>query len=142
MQTFLPYASFQASAKILDRRRLGKQRVECLQLLQAALNPLAKGWRHHPACKMWASHLPALCQYGKAICQEWLARGYKDTCLQKICQIEDQLLANGWQTACPPWLGNEAFHDSHKSNLLRKDMLYYGKYGWTVPPTLAYVWPV
>ena len=33
MQTFLPYADFAQSAKVLDMKRLGKQRVEVLQLL-------------------------------------------------------------------------------------------------------------
>lgn len=28
MQTFLPYQNFVASARVLDRQRLGKQRVE------------------------------------------------------------------------------------------------------------------
>lgn len=35
MQTFLPYPDFRQSAKVLDRARLGKQRVECLQLARA-----------------------------------------------------------------------------------------------------------
>ncbi|MDQ1681515.1 MAG: hypothetical protein QOH99_56, partial [Frankiaceae bacterium] len=35
MQTFLPYADFGASARVLDDRRLGKQRVETLQILRA-----------------------------------------------------------------------------------------------------------
>ena len=33
MQTFLPYADFLASAKALDQKRLGKQRVETIQVL-------------------------------------------------------------------------------------------------------------
>lgn len=33
MQTFLPYPNFVESAKCLDDKRLGKQRVECLQIL-------------------------------------------------------------------------------------------------------------
>ncbi len=35
MQTFLPYADFERSAAVLDRQRLGKQRVETLQIFQA-----------------------------------------------------------------------------------------------------------
>lgn len=35
MQTFLPYADFSMSAKCLDYRRLGKQRVEAMQILNA-----------------------------------------------------------------------------------------------------------
>jgi len=33
MQTFVPYANFSESAKVLDRQRLGKQRVETLQVM-------------------------------------------------------------------------------------------------------------
>jgi hypothetical protein len=33
-------------------------------------------------------------------------------------------------------------HDSHRSNLLRKDPQWYGQFGWTVPDDLPYVWPV
>src|SRR3546814_11842397 len=40
----------------------------------------------------------------------------------------------------PPWLGNAAFHASHRSNLLRKDPGFYGRYGWPEPPDLPYVW--
>ena len=35
MQTFLPYKSFEESAKVLDWRRLGKQRVEGMQIINA-----------------------------------------------------------------------------------------------------------
>jgi hypothetical protein len=35
VQTFLPYADFAESARVLDRARLGKQRVEALQVLRA-----------------------------------------------------------------------------------------------------------
>ena len=33
-------------------------------------------------------------------------------------------------------------HASHRSNLLRKDPEFYGKYGWTEPDNLEYIWPV
>lgn len=41
----------------------------------------------------------------------------------------------------PTWLGDPAFHASHRSNLLRKDFLHYAQFGWTEPPNLEYVWP-
>ena len=50
MQTFLPYAGFDRTARALDPRRLGKQRVEALQMLRRQLVP-NYGWRHHPAVK-------------------------------------------------------------------------------------------
>ena len=52
MQTFLPYPDFRASAQVLDRRRLGKQRVEALQVLRGLIVP-GYGWRRHPAVRMW-----------------------------------------------------------------------------------------
>jgi hypothetical protein len=39
MQTFLPYADFAECARVLDDKRLGKQRVECLQILKALQPP-------------------------------------------------------------------------------------------------------
>ena len=43
MQTFLPYPSMGQSVRCLDYRRLGKQRVEALQILNA-LDGKSKGW--------------------------------------------------------------------------------------------------
>lgn len=37
IQVFLPFADFAETARVLDRRRLGKQRVEVLQIVQANL---------------------------------------------------------------------------------------------------------
>ena len=62
MQTFLPYASFTDSLKALDNKRLGKQRVEAMQVLKALHIP-DYGWRHHPCVKMWNGYDKALCDY-------------------------------------------------------------------------------
>ncbi len=42
----------------------------------------------------------------------------------------------------PIWFGSKDFHNSHKSNLLRKDPEFYGKYNWNVLNNLPYLWPV
>ena len=42
MQTFLPYDDFVLSLDCLDYRRLGKQRVESMQLLNAMIT--TAGW--------------------------------------------------------------------------------------------------
>ncbi len=52
MQTFLPDPDFTVSAQLLDTRRLGKQRVEALQVLRA-LTRESYGWKSHPAVLMW-----------------------------------------------------------------------------------------
>ena len=62
MQTFLPYSDFERSAKTLDYKRLGKQRVEAYQILQALSDP-NYGWQNHPAVKMWRGYEEALVAY-------------------------------------------------------------------------------
>ncbi len=148
MQTFLPYADFARCAAVLDQRRLGKQRVEALQILRAIIVP-NYGWRHHPAAKMWKGYEEALGAYGVAVCREWCRRGHTDTCDVKI---RAELATLGITTvrqqaelaevgALPPWLGDEAFHRSHRSSLLNKDPEWYGDVFTDVPPDLPYVWP-
>jgi hypothetical protein len=50
MQTFLPYPDFQTSAKILDNKRLGKQRVEAKQILEILLIKKEQEWWSCPSC--------------------------------------------------------------------------------------------
>ena len=142
MQTFLPYECFQSSAKVLDQKRLGKQRVEVLQLLNSTKklnnNEPVRGWKNHPCRKMWHKYQNALVLYGLAICAEWISRGYNDTCLEKILAHHDPNLP----IEMPDWLGDEKLHLSHKSMLIQKDPYHYVPYWPTVPRDLEYVWPV
>jgi hypothetical protein len=131
MQTFLPYPDFEASLRVLDYRRLGKQRLEALQLIRA-ISGETVGWSRHPAAAMWRGYLNALKQYHNIAIEEWIRRGYRNNMPQK--RIRGKIVY-------PPWLGNEAFHASHRSNLLRKDREHYGAFGWTEPDNLPYLWP-
>jgi hypothetical protein len=133
MQTFLPYSSFTASAAALDNRRLGKQRVECLQILTALSNP-SYGWQNHPATKMWRDCKGSLVIYAQSICLEWRSRGFNDTCLEKVSCFAGPLGDLSWIT---PDLCR-----SHQSNLVRKDQDYYGPLFPGVPNDLPYIWPV
>jgi hypothetical protein len=132
MQTFIPYTDFDECARALDYRRLGKQRVECKQILNA-IERGKGGWANHPATRMWRGYEPALRQYMRAIILEWIARGYKNN--MDIPEPEDYEL--------PPWWGREEIHASHRSALLEKDFeFYYEKWGWEDEPRIDYVWPV
>lgn len=135
MQTFLPYPDFAASAKVLDRQRLGKQRVETYQLLNA-LHGGSKGWVNHPAARMWRRHTDALVEYGLAVCDEWRARGYVDNMRPRI-----QAFATGARPVMPPWLGDAVFHRSHRSNLLRKLPAHYRQHWPDLTDDIPYVWP-
>lgn len=150
MQTFLPWPSFGGTADVLDDRRLGKQRVEVLQVLRA-LTVAGYGWRHHPVVAMWAGYEEALSCYGLAVCRAWTQAGRSDTCAASIrAQLEaatgsavvrsqDELAGAG---ELPPWLGDPGFHRSHRSALLRKNPDHYRGFFPGVPSDLPYVWPV
>jgi hypothetical protein len=141
MQTFLPYPSYEQTAKCLDMRRLGKQRVEGLQILNVLLGIGKGGWKNHPAVKMWRGHEYQLVRYIHDICWEWSERGYRDTVGEKVADLYLQHKIYDMSGEEPPWLYDEKFHASHRSNLLRKDPIHYGKFGWTEPPDLPYIWP-
>jgi hypothetical protein len=144
VQTFLPYAGFRKSAKALDPQRLGKQRVEALQILRAVTTP-TYGWQHHPAVAMWRGHVEALTTYGVEVSREWVRRGHPDTCAAQIAAFSAEILSQAElarRGLLPPWLGDEAFHRAHRSSLLRKDPAWYGPLFGDVPDDLPYVWPV
>ena len=136
MQTFLPYESFEESASVLDWRRLGKQRVEGMQIINAISGVPRKdgrpykGWLNHPCSVMWKPYLPALKLYTNIIIKEWEDRGYNNN--MKYYDVEDIVI--------PHWIGNERIHSSHRANLLRKDYEYYSKFGWTENSEDPYVW--
>ncbi|MEK6833843.1 MAG: MSMEG_6728 family protein [Nanoarchaeota archaeon] len=131
MQTFLPYPSFEKSAGCLDYRRLGKQRVEAKQIINAIVN--GTGWRNHPVVKMWQNNIDALMFYHDVVIKEWIGRGYKNNM---------PLLFKGpvTESLYPSWFGNKEFHISHQSNLVRKNPTYYRKYFPDIPDDLPYKW--
>lgn len=133
MQTFLPYPNLKKSLKVLDSRRLGKQRVEAFQILNVLLERTErKGWKNHPAVLMWKGHENGLKLYLNKAIKLWVSRGYRNT--MKFEEIEGKI-------TFPSWFGNKDFHDSHKSNLLRKDNNFYFNFSKEVPDNLEYLWP-
>src|SRR3954463_15372545 len=86
MQTFLPVADFEQGARLLDSPRLGKQRVETLQILRALELP-DYGWASHPAVRMWRRRTPALVAYGLAMVRVWRERGFADTTETLIAEV-------------------------------------------------------
>ena len=147
MQTFLPYFSFEKSAKVLDKKRCFKQLVEAKQILcvlHADIIPtdwkLSKDYLfqksfNHPTIQMWLGYGETLVDY------------YNDFLL--ICKVKHKinttLPALDMKIICPDipwWLGNENFHRSHRTRLIAKDREFYlplfpedenyndGKYWW------------
>lgn len=137
MQTFHTNVDFTVTARELDTKRLGKQRIEVLQIVKALST--GQGWVHHPATKMWKGHEGYLIKYGFAMINEFKARGHNDTGV-----IGEQL--NGYalfyedivSMSPPDWWGDELVMLSHQSNLLRKSPEHYV---YEVVGNMPYFWP-
>jgi len=136
MQTFVPTEIMRDCGKYLDMKRLGKQRVEVLQIINAIIGNGTKGWTNHPATLMWRDNVAGLAAYGVAICDEWISRGYKDTCREKISSLVEPD-----ENDMPEWWGDERIHSSHRANLLRKFPEHYSQFGWDENPETPYFWP-
>jgi hypothetical protein len=121
VQTFVPYADFARTAAVLDTRRLGKQRVEVIQIVRALTVP-GYARASHPAVLMWKGHEEALGRYCLEMCEEWLRRGFDDTCAGTITA---DLAAAGVaplrtygelvvDDALPAWLFDDAVQSSRR----------------------------
>ncbi len=116
VNTFIPYADFKKCAKVLDNKRLGKQRVEAKQILNILTDATkTKGWRNHPAVKMWTGHVKALMLYYNEMVLEWIRRGFQNNM---------QLYTIHGKITMPWFIGNRSIHLSHQANLLRKNVEY------------------
>jgi hypothetical protein len=157
MQTFLAYDAHLDTAQCLDRSRLGKQRVEAIQLLNAGhdlfydhdlkrvVDRPAKGWQNVAVTRAWRPYPLALVAYGLTMCREWTRRGYVDNCSRQFAAYAEYFRDTGEEYVEPDWWINApmryAIIRSHRSNLIRKDPGYYGKMWPNIPPDLEYVWP-
>ena len=129
MQTFMPYSDVRKIARSLDYRRLGKQRVEAMQILNAIKNQ--NGWRNHPIVKMWTGHEKALMLYCNEMIVEWKRRGYNNT--MKTYPVKGKV-------SFPAWWGNQKLHASHRAALLTKNPDHYSQFKWKEKPEISYVW--
>lgn len=133
MQTFLPLADIELSAKVLDKKRLWKQVIEAKQIINT-LSGESEGWKNHPAVRMWVGYSDCLKLYFNVFLQESIYRGIQVRAYQPY-PLETNLIKY------PVWFGSDKFHSSHRSNLLRKNKEYYRQFGWTEPNNLPYHWP-
>jgi len=137
VNTFLPYQNFRKIAKILDWKRLGKQRVEAKQIINILDNATkTKGWRSHPVVKMWEGYTDALKYYYNIIVKEWIERGYENN--MPFYKVPKKITMP-WFVKC------KSVHLSHQANLIRKYPEYYKKIFKPPPPAkyvlYSYIWP-
>lgn len=157
MQTFVPFPEIQKSAAVLDDKRLGKQRVEAMQILNAlaCTNEKSRGWKNHPATVMWKGYRSGLVFYTYCMVWQWKFWGFQDSVESFLdgAYHEDLIQAKqfrrrgiSWQKLVedkilPPWFGGP-IHSTHRSALLAKDPIHYSQFGWEEIPTIQYFWPV
>ena len=148
MQTFLPYADFNKSAVILDKKRCWKQVVEAkqildsLELLKAKYPPKHIPWINHPAAKMWQGYERALMHYFNEFLHVCINKWRINT---KLNPMPSYVMYEK-----PWWLGNEDFHRAMRARLIEKDRDFYlplfpndegfngGKYFWPVMETKTF----
>lgn len=136
MITFLPVPNFTECAKILDRQRLGKQRLEAKWVAQIVLGETK--YINHPLIRMWKPWPQAIIEYGICICEEWRRRGYLDNQLEWFKNTEEG------EIIMPSWFGDDKLHSSHRTKLITKDPIYYSSFGWEEKPdpSVGYYWPL
>jgi hypothetical protein len=136
LQTFLPYSDFVASIKCLDDKRLGKQRVEAMQILNILTGKNATAaWKNHPAVRMWKGYEEALKWYHNLSIDEWIHRGKNNTIKTIPTAFEKMIF--------PSWTFDPRLLISHRCNLLRKDFDHYVKsFGDKYDVDAPYWWPV
>jgi hypothetical protein len=152
MQTFVPYDDYYKIGRSLDNKRLGKQRVEAMQILNCLYKP--NRWQNHPAVRMWRGYHEALKHYQNWIMMAWMERGFKNTMAWAKTRTTFEDFERPW------WFGNEDIHRSHRLMLvyksigeyLQKEKIdtfnWYAKQGWHeeyikhVDNFEGYIWPV
>ena len=97
------------------------------------------GFVYHPAVLMWLHYENALKEYINIHIDEWEYRGYKNT-MSKY-KIEGKI-------DYPPWIYDDYFHMTQKSNLLHKEIernepVHYAKSEEFIKinPGYPYFWP-
>jgi hypothetical protein len=122
INTFIPFANIKKCAKVLDQKRLLKQRIEAYQIIniiQKRKNGEKCGFMNHPAVIMWENNVNALKLYCNEMIKESINRGFNNT--MKLYDIKDKIVY-------PWWWGYSHIHYSHQASLLRKNPDYYIKY--------------
>lgn len=105
--------------EVLDNKCLNKQTIEASQILHILCGMTAQ-WHHHPAVLQWKSHEWMLLEYLKDACLECLeTRHFKNSLYDNIYHFPN-CIPIGSSIEMPSWMGDEAFHASHRSRLLFK----------------------
>jgi hypothetical protein len=151
MQTFITFRTFAKTAASLDMMRLGKQRVEALQILKALRSEGPTVGNPH-AYEMWRGYEECLVYYGLIVTHEWrIVRGFKDDTWGQFAEyaadygmlrtpdmVKEQ---SPVEVVYPPWMGEDWILRSHRSRLIEKMAHHYGEQFGATPENMQYLWP-
>lgn len=145
VNTFVVADTPEECARLLDKLRLGKQRVEGMQIIDV-LTSLENGIKvknnayvNHTATKMWSGYIPALKYYVNCMIREWIKRG----CVNTMTIYDDEEVSD----VMPWWFKTKYLQMSHQMALLKKEYEYYESiFTFTVYEMRdyflrGYVWP-
>lgn len=113
MQVFIVGSPIE-TARVLDKRRLNKQIIECHQILDA-LNG-AKAWSNHPVVLQYRGYEDWLKLYTKVL-EEYCNSNYS------VAEAIDSVMV-------PPPFHNEEFFNQMKRRLYTKDNNHYRQYAY------------
>lgn len=130
MITFIVTGDFILNAKYLDDQRLAKQRVECVQILNAIAN--GGGWSNHPITKAWVGYEKALKYYTNCIINEFILRGGNNNI--PFYEVKGPILY-------PWWTQWDRLHYSHQAVLIRKNPFHYKFVISDEYKSYGYIWP-
>ncbi len=116
VNTFILHPNLWVNSKLIDNTRLGKQRVEAMQILNTLQGSEKQGWCNHPAVKMWRGYEEFLKCYINSIITEWVNRGF-DNNYPLIETINNP--------SKPWWWNKQAIHFTHQANLYLKMPHFY-----------------
>lgn len=139
MQTFLPFASYAESAKVLDSTRLNSGINEALVLVKSLarvyeLNRRGEsGWENHTIAKMWKGCELQLARFGHALATEFLYRPLQGAdkatrlSLRKVrlrlwTSLIEEMEDRDFPDSPPSLVGQEDFHSAFRALLLYKDI--------------------
>lgn len=124
----------------LDIKRLGKQRVEAMQIINV-LEGGGTGYTNHPAVKMWEGYTEALKVYFNLCVKEWIGRGFNNTmALYNVDEEKYRIMECTFdgvtcsfveefdEYSFPPWFSFPPLIMSHRASLIRKDPIHYKMY--------------
>lgn len=166
MQTFLPYPNLAASASVLDWRRLGKQRLEIVQLIRTSNIVRTHGrlpFRGSISHDLWMETVSKINKlrtengdrplgWANHACMLMWRNHIRGLMMYFDC-IRREWVRRGYANnyGCygipydanemPSFIGDVKFHASHRSQLLAKDPDWYKQFRWKEKPgKLSYVW--